>query len=190
MRQSHLLGLLVAGALLAAATAGASMSSTSYRGIEAMPVAAKGYAASAGYKVYSSTGQAAPAGVGTSAGYQHHAGFIRRLFRDTDGDGCTDVQELGSNEGLGGRRDLLNPWDFFDTPPKDRAVSIVDITRIVQRFGTVEGGPPSSSGFTYDRAFDRTLLGPNVWNLGPPNGSITIQDITLAVNQFGHNCRE
>src|SRR5207302_8965855 len=30
---------------------------------------------------------------------------------DTDGDGCPDVKELGSNALLGGDRDPTNPWD-------------------------------------------------------------------------------
>lgn len=34
---------------------------------------------------------------------------------DTDADGCTDFQELGSTAGLGGLRDPFNKWDYFDT---------------------------------------------------------------------------
>ena len=35
---------------------------------------------------------------------------------DTDGDGCTDVQELGTDPAKGGQRDPNNPWDFYDVP--------------------------------------------------------------------------
>jgi len=45
--------------------------------------------------------------------------------------------------------------------------------------------PPS-----YHPAFDRTpstVLGES-WRTNAPNGSVSIQDITLAVQSFGHNC--
>jgi hypothetical protein len=104
---------------------------------------------------------------------------------DLDGDGCTNIQELGANPVLGGMRDPYNGWDFFDTPPFDRAVSIADIDRILDRFGAVAGfpGPPA-----YGAPFDRRPIGPNDWNIGPPDGRITIVDITLSVLQFSHTC--
>ena len=122
---------------------------------------------------------------------------------DKDGDGCTDAQELGSNSARGGQRDSNNFWDFFDTPNsanvRDRAITIADIGRVVQRFGTsgtlplsleeqVQAAlsPPPSAGF--HPAFDRTPVGPELWNIGPPNGGVTIQDIGLIVAQFGHSC--
>ncbi|KKK48456.1 hypothetical protein LCGC14_3144910, partial [marine sediment metagenome] len=40
---------------------------------------------------------------------------------DTDLDGCTDREELGGDETLGGKRDPLNFWDFYDvTGPTGR----------------------------------------------------------------------
>ena len=118
------------------------------------------------------------------------------LDADTDSDGCTDLQELGASAVLGGRRDPTNFWDFFDTPDgnnvRDRAITIGDIGRIVARFGTFGDpgidplSPPPASG--YHTAFDRTPLGPNLWNLGAPNGNVTIQDVGLEVAQFGHSC--
>jgi len=112
---------------------------------------------------------------------------------DSDGDGCTDSQEVAGNERLGGRRDPALFWDFFDTPPRDRAVSIAEIVRVVGRFGSSGDagrdplGPPAPSP-AYHPAFDRTGGGAEGWLAGPANGSITIQDITLAVAQFGHSC--
>ena len=116
---------------------------------------------------------------------------------DSDNDGCTDDKEAGPNPSFGGSRNPNNVWDFFDTPDssnvRDKAVSISDIGRIVARFGTT-GDPgidplssPPSSG--YHTAFDRTPSGPNVWNLGPADGSVAIQDIGLIVAQFGHSCQ-
>lgn len=116
---------------------------------------------------------------------------------DTDADGCLDGAELGPNKMLGGQRDPLNFWDFYDTPDpfnvRDRAVSIADISRVVQRFGT-QGNPlidplsPAPPGAVYHTAFDRTYAGPNEWNLGAPNGAISIEDLVRIIAQFSHNC--
>ncbi|MGB2694815.1 MAG: flexitail domain-containing putative surface protein [Dehalococcoidia bacterium] len=124
---------------------------------------------------------------------------------DDDNDGCTDQTELGTNASLGGLRDPHNFWDFFDmpnpssTPMRDGAVSVGDILLVVARFGRNDAGGTAvinrnTNPLTalptdgYHPAYDRTLLGPNGWNLGPPNGSITVEDILYAVAQFGHAC--
>lgn len=127
---------------------------------------------------------------------------------DTDTDGCTDGVEFGPFARFGGRRSPTNPWDLFDTPPRDGSVATGDLLRVVQRFGTTEGTAldaltayrPAeltpldalSSPLSYDPAFDRTPpSGPNAdpWDLGPPDGSITAADIFLLILQFGHACR-
>jgi len=100
---------------------------------------------------------------------------------DTDGDGCTDSQELGSDPLRGGRRNPNNPWDFFD-PNRDRAVTTQDIVNVVNLFGTVQGDG------RYANNVDRTLLGPDSWDTGPPDGRVTMLDINLIVVQFGHSC--
>jgi len=89
-------------------------------------------------------------------------------------------------------RDPHNFWDFFDTPPRDRQVTVGDIGRVVAHFGDfgdpnmdLESEPPSDG---YHPAFDRTPLGPGIWNAGAPDGSVTIQDLGLVVAQFGHSC--
>jgi hypothetical protein len=110
------------------------------------------------------------------------AGSGQCVGPDQDGDGCMDIREASANPLLGGSRDLLNPYDFFDTPPYDQAVTVNDIGRIVTHFGS------TTTQGNYGPEFDRTLLGPDTWNLGPPNGSITIIDISLSVYQFGHSC--
>ena len=123
------------------------------------------------------------------------------LFRslDSDRDGCSDGTELQTPEGTqqtGGLRDPKRFWDFFDTPNtenlRDRIIDIGDIGRVVSRFGATGdaqidplSAPPASG---YHTAFDRTPLGPNLWNAGPPNGGVNIQDIGLIVAQFGHTC--
>ncbi len=117
---------------------------------------------------------------------------------DTDEDGCGDGVEVASASEVGGGRDPLSFWDFFDTPDaanvRDRAVSVNDLARIVARFGSTGGpaidplSPPPASG--YHPAFDRSPppAGHDAWDAGPPNGAIAIADIALAVLQFGHTC--
>jgi hypothetical protein len=97
---------------------------------------------------------------------------------DMDGDGCTDAQELGPDERLGGRRDPANPWDYFN-PTGDRKNRIDDIHVVVQHFGKNQGDPG------YSTAYDRTYIGPNRCNLGPPDGHITIVDIIAAITSSG-----
>jgi hypothetical protein len=124
---------------------------------------------------------------------------IAFMAPDSDRDGCSDPRENGSNQMIGGLRNLKDFWDFFDTPGpgsvRDQAVSVADISRVVSRFGssgtatTVNdalSNPPAAPA--YHAAFDRGLTGPNPWNTGPPNGSITVADISRSVSSFGHSC--
>jgi uncharacterized repeat protein (TIGR01451 family) len=119
---------------------------------------------------------------------------------DTDGDGCTNSQEANApRPDSGGWRDPANYWDFFDvpTPPNltyTKNVTVGDLTAVVARFGSVgdptndpRSSPPAEPA--YHPAFDRTLLaGGDPWDTNPPDGTVTILDITLLVKQFGHTC--
>ncbi len=106
---------------------------------------------------------------------------------DSDGDGCPDVKEqqtANGSEFSGGRRDYLNPWDYFN-PEKvntPNTQTVADILAVVLHFGKNAGDPG------YSTQYDRTAMGPNPWNLGPPDGKITVADIIAAILQFGHNC--
>jgi hypothetical protein len=100
---------------------------------------------------------------------------------DTDGDRCADAREAGANERAGGRRDALNPWDFFD-PTGDGKHRIDDVLRVVDSYFADEGD------VNYSMEVDRTLLGPNAWNLGPPNGQVRIDDVVNMVKQYFHDC--
>lgn len=117
---------------------------------------------------------------------------------DTDGDGCTEAQELGPDPAFGGSRDPNFFWDFFDTPDaanvRDRAITVGDIFRVVSRFGRT-GNPaidplslPPPTG--YHTAFDRSPPSPggNLWNSNAADGTIVVNDILLGVVQFGHRC--
>jgi alpha-tubulin suppressor-like RCC1 family protein len=117
---------------------------------------------------------------------------------DSDGDYCSDAREVGTSPSLGGLRNPKLFWDFYDVPAppglvRDRLVSIADIAAIVARYGATgdQGGDalsPPPSPPAHHTAYDRTSAGPPSWRTGPPNGSITVQDIALVVAQFGHSC--
>ena len=125
---------------------------------------------------------------------------------DSDGDGCTDVQELAGDPMLGGQRDPFSFWDFFDTPDaggsRDQAITVADIGGVVSRFGASPESPLTeqealAEAFTtpppapaYHAAFDRggPVSGMSLWNQLSPNGGINIADIGAVVAQFGHSC--
>jgi len=133
---------------------------------------------------------------------------------DFDKDGCTYVQETGTNPNQGGQRNPKSFWDFYDvwTRPdptnqptlwvRDKVVTTADVLITAQRFGTTRPGAPtkqqglsealtpptSPSGYHTD--YDRgPLVGPNPWDRGPPDGAITAGNDVLGVaRQFGHSC--
>ena len=110
---------------------------------------------------------------------------------DDDNDGCTDVQENGSDEFLGGLRNPHNPWDFYDVLgpgaalPLDKLIDLPnDILGVILRFSP-QGQPP------YDVTFDRGVSsGPNVWKMTAPDGVIDLpNDILGVILQFDHSCQ-
>ena len=124
------------------------------------------------------------------------------VFADADKDGCSNVRESETSPGsqvFGGLRDPNKFWDFFDTPNlangRDRAITVVDIFNIVERFGSTGNpliDPLSVPPFApdYHTAFDRSPPDPGgaEWNLQAADGVIAVGDIFSAVAQFGHTC--
>jgi hypothetical protein len=115
---------------------------------------------------------------------------------DTDTDGCADGEELGPNEFLGGRRDPLSPWDFFDVPlpvgepgtgSKDKGVDIADALGALAKFGSVLGDPVPGAP-KYDPAYDRTSPSPDPWDTQAPDGVVDLYEFFWAIAQFGHTC--
>ena len=135
---------------------------------------------------------------------------------DTDGDGCLNKAEqqvtIGSEQ-TGGRRDATYFWDFYDvwTHPignpsgweRNKLIDLFgDIFGVAARFGAERvtpptkpealtealTSPPDETGYHAD--FDRSpQVGPNLWDLGPPDGTIDLfNDIFGAAYQFGHDC--
>lgn len=109
---------------------------------------------------------------------------------DFDGDGCADIEELGTNQALGGQRDSTNQFDYMN-PTHDGMNRVDDILAVVQQYfrddnDSSPGSPPYVQG--YDPGVDRSLLGPNPWNLGPPNGQIRADDILHSIHSYFHDC--
>ena len=114
---------------------------------------------------------------------------------DTDNDGCLDTRENGLDETLGGRRDYLNFWDFFD-PNRDRAVGLLDFLAVLRHFNTAgypatldPDGPEPLTG-EYWASADRGGQAPggDPWDELPANGSIGLADFLSVLRQFGHTC--
>ncbi|MEX2159516.1 MAG: flexitail domain-containing putative surface protein [Dehalococcoidia bacterium] len=133
---------------------------------------------------------------------------------DTDGDGCTNQRELGTNPELGGNRDVDHFWDIYDvwTHPLSNPAGwerngttdlFGDIFAVAQRYGSTGTVPeteeeriaaaltPPADEAGYHIDYDRTSppLGADVWDMGPPNGTIDLfADIFGVAFQFGHHC--
>jgi hypothetical protein len=119
---------------------------------------------------------------------------------DTDDDGCNDFREIGPGAELGGQRDPLYYWDFYDTPDaanvRDRVVNLAgDLLRVAQRFGS--SGSPAGDPLSfpppapaYHTAFDRgARIGPNPWDVAPADGTVNVSNDILGIAaQFGHTC--
>lgn len=132
---------------------------------------------------------------------------------NTDGDACTDGQELGLNQLLGGRRNPVSYWDFFDaTGPGgvlDGAISGIDFFAVLGRF-PAQNIPPFANNKAaalagillpvplppaYHARFDRrnpldTFKGylREPWDTGMPNDAISGLDFFLVLAQFNHEC--
>jgi len=112
---------------------------------------------------------------------------------DTDGDGCGDAQEIRYDTGselLGGRRNPKNPHDYFN-PTGDGENRVDDVLAVVDAYYLDDtdgnpGLPPYAPGYNPDT--DRTLLGPDAWDTGPPSGLQRVDDILNAVKQYFHDC--
>jgi hypothetical protein len=104
---------------------------------------------------------------------------------DTDGDGCSNIEEIGPDPLLGGSRNPLDPYDFYDVNGDEAVDLLNDIFAIALAFGLDSG----DAG--YSQALDRSpiLPGTHLWDMGAPDGQIDLlTDIFGAAYQFGHSC--
>jgi hypothetical protein len=100
---------------------------------------------------------------------------------DTDGDGCPDAREQGTNQMMGGQRDYFSRWDYFN-PTHDGQNRIDDVLAVVDQYFIDQGEP------LYTQDTDRTFIGPSLWKVGPPDGKQRIDDVVNAVHQYYHDC--
>jgi hypothetical protein len=131
---------------------------------------------------------------------------------DTDTDGCSDGEELAINPDLGGDRNPLSQWDFYDVPTpalqyvpqigtRNGAVNLNDVSSVLLYVGTMPGGPPNGNGVDYDLdadadtvpdglQYDRTpsTTPGKPWRSGPPDDAISLQDVAAALVQVGDHC--
>jgi hypothetical protein len=118
---------------------------------------------------------------------------------DDDGDGCSDIREVGAMASLGGRRNPLDYWDFYDVGRhrgvagvfgdenlnKDGVINLQDALIILDAFGQ-EGVHVTD----LDR-YIPDLLQP--WRTAadnePPTGDkVTFVDVFANLESFGHSC--
>jgi hypothetical protein len=90
---------------------------------------------------------------------------------DTDGDGCTDLQEEGDDITHGGQRNPHDPYDFYDVPvpakcdvaegcpagaevgangPRNRLVNMSDVLAVLFYVFTTDGGGMNANMVDYD----------------------------------------
>jgi len=111
------------------------------------------------------------------------------LLVDTDGDGCSDGEELGAVEMFGGRRDPMNPYDFYDIDGNGLIDLFIDIFGVAGIFGADADALPPGEPDGYLAGYDRGPPYANNWNLTGPDGLIDLfNDIFGVAFQFGHDC--
>ena len=100
---------------------------------------------------------------------------------DTDGDRCADGEEWTAlNTLAGGRRNPLNPWDFYDVNGTAN-VDAADIGLVRSKF------KPSVPTLPEDAIYDRSAGAAN-WAPGPPDNVINALDIGLVRASFNNSC--
>ncbi len=136
-----------------------------------------------GYNIYGQVGNA-------SASPNQLTPDAAPFLQDEDGDGCTNTQEVGPDEGAGGLRDPKNPYDYYDVASpagqkiRDGVIDLPnDFLALVAHFGEQEGVDPE-----YDSFFDRGAPGSDPWDMAEPDGIIDQTDVDGMLAQFNHNC--
>jgi lysophospholipase L1-like esterase len=101
---------------------------------------------------------------------------------DADGDGCWDANEMSGSPLLGGLRDHLYPWDFFDVTG-DRLIDFSDTLDVLWYFGdaAVDGSP----GDLRDRAVLDMM---QTWRTSEADDGVDFTDVLNTLASFGHSC--
>jgi hypothetical protein len=131
-------------------------------------------------------------------------GIYEPVVTDTDSDGCLDAEEQQTAAGsqlAGGLRNPVTYWDFSDTPTGgsftlDSEVGGLDFFAVLARYGAMGDPnddplaavpPPPAYHVSYDHT-NATTPPDDVWDTGPPNGSIGGTDFFSILASFGHKC--
>ena len=125
---------------------------------------------------------------------------------DFDRDGCSNGQEFGLNELLGGQRNPLYFWDFFDaeTEFSRHSIGFLDYLAVLQRFNTTDNNKqaainrnsdpvttPDPGPGNYHPWYDRgvgPIPGANLWDEMPADGAIGQQEQLAVLRQFNTVC--
>jgi hypothetical protein len=99
---------------------------------------------------------------------------------DSDGDGCTDFEEGGTNPGLGGMRNPALASDFYDVNGSKK-VDGFDIGQVRLRFNPTVPTAPA------DAPYDRSA-GAAPWAPGLADNVINAVDISRVRASFNHTC--
>jgi hypothetical protein len=99
---------------------------------------------------------------------------------NADGDGCSDIEEAGSDPKFGGQRDPFMEWDFYDVNATLK-IDAVDTGLVRAHFNGT--GPTPPEDLIYDRS-----VGEFTWAPGPPNNAINAFDIGAVRASFDHSC--
>ncbi len=103
------------------------------------------------------------------------------LNPDTDGDGCSDAEELGVIPALGGNRNPANYWDFFNVTG-DKTIDLSDALDILGYFGD-----PGTSAAANKRDRDNTGTA-QPWQTIEANDGVDLTDVLVNLQSFGHDC--
>ena len=105
---------------------------------------------------------------------------------DTDGDGCSDLEELNPNVGRGGLRDPWNGFDYYDVNVDGDIDVPNDILQVILAYLQSPGDPQ------YTAAKDRGgAFGPFAHNRAEPDNIIEVpNDILPVILQYLNNCTD
>jgi hypothetical protein len=111
------------------------------------------------------------------------------LVRDTDGDGCSDGEEMGLDPLFGGNREPLVFWDFYDvddgskTGTRDGKIDLRDPLFMLPHFGHGPSDDP------FDNLLDRFIPDDAMpWRTAASDSGVTFTDILANLKSFGHVC--
>lgn len=146
-------------------------------------------------------------------GVEHFVRLTNPVSPNTDGDFCSDPEELGANHVLGGDRDPVFPWDYFDVPvpaltstdqsgTRNKAVTLSDVSAVLFYVGTKDGQGPNVRGVSYNTdlngddvpdgiEYDRAPSSNPAkrWRSRAPDGAVTLSDVAVDLAQVGDSCQ-